>query len=188
MSFHLAPALLVLAAVLAAGNWILQPARAIAWAGALLVIGGLGLVQVRASASRASAARGLAGDPVRIAVVFAGMMLVVAESVKLAGALGALEDSDVSLRATMALLGAFFVVAGNALPKILRPLAALRDAGKADARQRAAGWAWVVMGLVCAIAWIVLPLRLAESVSLAAFIGGTLVLATQVIGLRRSRP
>jgi hypothetical protein len=120
--------------------------------------------------------------------VFAGLILVIVLSMKLATAMGVIEDADLSRRATMAILGAFFVVTGNAMPKTLTPLSALQcDAARVQAFQRFAGWTWVLTGLAFAIVWLVLPVDLAKPVSLVLLTSGMLAIVWQVVRLRRTR-
>jgi hypothetical protein len=185
-AYYLAPALLVLGTLLAAGNWYLQPARATAWASALLALGGMTLVFLLASRqSTHEPARRRAAESIGNGIVFAGLMIVVALAVKLAIWLGAMQDAELSRRATMVILGAFFVFTGNGLPKTLTPISALRcDAARVQAIQRFAGWAWVLTGLTFAIAWLALPLDLAQPVSLVLLMGGMFIIAAQVARLR----
>jgi len=181
-----APALLALGIMLALGNWYLQPERALAWASTVILLGGMAvaLLLVR----RHDLVRRGTGDSIRSAVVFAGLMLVIPLSTKLAAAMGAIADADLSRSATMVLIGAFFVYTGNALPKTLTPLTALQcDAGRVQAFQRFAGWTWVLTGLAFAIAWLVLPVYLAEPVSTTLLLVGTLMVVSQIVLLRRTR-
>jgi len=90
----------------------------------------------------------------------------------------------------MVLLGAFFVFTGNALPKMITPLSTLRcDAAKAQALQRFSAWAWVIAGLGFAYVWLVLPVKVAEPVSVVVLLGATLLIAVHTVrACRPSRP
>lgn len=205
ISFYLAPALLVLSAVLAAASWYLRPERPMAAAVAALVVGlmtiallfaprratnaSIPLTEGPSTALTASVARRETADSIRSGIVFAGLMIVCSLGAKLAAALGAVGDSgDLSRRATMAILGAFLVFTGNAIPKTLTPLAALQcDAARVQAFQRMAGWTWVLAGLALAVAWLALPLRLAETTSLVLLPGAMLIIGALLVRLWRAR-
>jgi hypothetical protein len=108
---------------------------------------------------------------------------------KLAMALGAVHYGDFALRATMAIVGAFLAVTGNAIPKNLKPLAAMHcDPARVQAVQRLAGWIWVLAGLAVAIAWLTLPINLAEAMCFLLLPSAILVMVGQAVWLRRARP
>lgn len=188
ISYYLAAAVLVLSIALAAGNWYLQPERAMAWGTAVLVLGGMSLALLFVPRrSNDEDARRHAADAIRSAIVLAGLMMAFSLAAKLATTLGAFDGPDFSRRATMVILAAFFVFTGNALPKTLTPLSALQCSGaKTQAFQRFAGRTWVLTGLAFAIAWLVLPLDLAKPVSIVLLMGGMLVVMAQVLRLRRT--
>jgi hypothetical protein len=89
----------------------------------------------------------------------------------------------------MAIVGAFLAVTGNAIPKTLRPLAALHcDPTKVQAVQRLAGWIWALAGVAVAIAWLTLPINLAEAMPFLLLPSAILVTVGQVVWLRRAKP
>lgn len=184
---HLAPALLVLGLVLAAANWYLQPERPGAWASTVFLIGCMALFLFVVRHDHGAGRRG-AGDSIRSGLAFTGLILVIVLSMKLVTAMGVIEDADLSRRATMAILGAFFVVTGNAMPKTLTPLSALQcDPARVQAFQRFAGWTWVLTGVAFAIVWLVLPLELAKPVSLVLLVSAMLAVLGQIVRLRGTR-
>ena len=188
-SYYLAPALLVLGTGLAVANWYLRPQRAVVWGTVLLLLGGmtLALLLVRHRSGDEAAGRHGA-DSVRSGIVFAGLTIAFSLSVKLATTLGAAAHSDLSQRVTMTLLGAFLVLTGNVIPKTLTPLSALAcDPARLQALQRFAGWTWVLTGLAVAVAWLVLPLRLAEPISFVLLPGAILLIVVQLFRLRYAR-
>ena len=84
-------------------------------------------------------------------------------------------DPDLPMRVTMVLLGLYYVVSGNALPRRFTARAAQRpNAARIQARQRFAGWTYVLAGLAFAVAWVVLPTNVAEPLSVAFLLGGAL--------------
>jgi hypothetical protein len=190
ISYYLAPALLGLGIVLAAGDWYFQRERAAAWAAAIVTLfllagvwGGMTSV-LRRSKHDAAGWRG-ASVSTTSAVAFAGLMMVIPLGVKLAVTLGALDSADVAPHATMVVLGAFFAFTGNALPKMLTPLSAMQcDGSRRQAFQRFAGWTWTLTGLAFAIVWLVLPAGVAKPLSLVFLMSGMLIVAAQVIRLR----
>jgi hypothetical protein len=135
------------------------------------------------------AARRDAGGSVRSGIVTAGLILMISLGAKLAVALGAVHYGDIALRVTMAIMGAFLAVTGNAIPKTLRPLGALDcDPAKVQVVQRLAGWIWALAGLAVAIAWLTLPINLAEAMSFLLLPCAILVTVGQVVWLRRAKP
>jgi hypothetical protein len=153
-----ATGLLAAGTVLAASNWYLRPGQSLAWAAALLVLG---------------------------AVVFGGAIVVGALGLAFAtSVLDGAGSHDRSQRATMVFWGLFFVVTGNALPKMLTPLPALQcAAAKVQAFQRFAGWAWVLMGLAFVAIALALPMDSAKPASQLLLVGGTLAVATRLARL-----
>jgi hypothetical protein len=186
LSYQFATALLALGTLLAVWNWYVQPQRAWAWAItlALLAVMMLGVFAMRRSKSGAASHR---ADGITVGIVFAALMLASSLGLKLATALGTTSRSDLAQRMLMVILGAFFTFTGNALPKTLTPLAAKCDGARVQAFQRLAGWTWVLTGLTFATAWLVLPLYLAQPVSLVLLLGGMLIIVTQLIRVRRTR-
>lgn len=189
ISYYAAIALLILGPALAALNWYLEPAGAAGWASALAMFGVMVLAFVYASHRSADdVAQRRAGDSIRIAIVFAGLILALALAGSLAGWPGGAEGHELFRRAAMAVVGAFFVFTGNALPKTLTPLASQRcDAGRVQAFQRFAGWTWVLTGVAFAGAWLILPLDIASPVSTAVMLAGMLLVAGRIVWSRRLR-
>ena len=103
-------------------------------------------------------------------LVFGILMLAPAYVLKHAGV-----NPDLPMRVTMVLLGLYYVVSGNALPRRFTARAAQRpNAARTQAVQRFAGWTFVLAGLAFALAWIVLPTDVAEPLSVAFLLGGSL--------------
>ena len=189
MSYYLAPVLLVLSTMLAAVNWYLQPLRAVAWASAIGVLACMALIFFLVSRRHGNEAAGLRAEAaITDAIVFAGVILAITLSVKLATTLGVINDTDLSRRMTMVVMGIFIAFTGNSVPKTLTPLSALQcDPDKVQAFQRLAAWMWVLTGLAYAIVWLVLPIALAKPVSIAVMMSGMLVIVTQIVRLRSTR-
>jgi hypothetical protein len=181
-------AFLALGAALTAGNAYARPERTWVWALAALLIGGMALALLVVGRRERGGARSEAGDSIRRGVVFAGSMLAASLGLKLAGALGVVARAGLAQRATMVTLGLFLASTGNALPKTLTPLSALRcDAARLQAFQRLAGRAWVLTGLAVALAWLVLPVELANPVSTVAIVGGMLPMGLGLMRVLRTR-
>jgi len=103
-------------------------------------------------------------------LVFGVLMLASAYVLKHAGV-----NPDLPMRVTMVLLGLYYVVSGNALPRRFTARAAQRpNSARIQAGQRFAGWTFVLAGLAFALAWIVLPKDVAEPLSVAFLVGGSL--------------
>lgn len=184
----LAGTLLAAASALGALNWYVHPQRAAAWAAALAFLAAMALALVYAAWLARVRPQSRAGDALRSGVAFGSLILVFSLAAKLLGALGALGSEDLSHRVSMVILGLLVAFGGNAIPKMLTPLADLRcDPARVQAAQRRAGWTFVLSGLAFSAAWIVLPIAVADPVSLCLLIGGTLLVATQVARLRFAR-
>jgi hypothetical protein len=78
---------------------------------------------------------------------------------------------ELAERVTMIVIGAYFVLMGNGIPKTLAPLSALRDPAAVQSARRLAGWAWVLTGLAFIIVWPLAPIGLATLVSMAVLFG-----------------
>ena len=127
------------------------------------------------------AARRDAGGSVRRGIMTAGLILVIS--------LGAFHYDEIVLRVTMAIGGAFLAVTGNAIPKTLTPLATLDcDPAKVQAVQRLAGWIWVLTGLAVVVAWLTLPINLAEATCFLLLPSAILVTVGPAVWLRRAKP
>jgi hypothetical protein len=186
---YIPPALIALNTLLVAENWYLRPQSAGSWFVVLLLLIGMTLALVLVSRDPKEAARRDAGGSVRSGIVTAGLILVISLGAKLAVALGAVHYGDIALRATMAIVGAFLAVTGNAMPKTLTPLAALHcDPAKVQAVQRLAGWIWALAGLAVAFAWLTLPINLAEAMSFLLLPSAILVTVGKAVWLRRAKP
>jgi hypothetical protein len=181
-------ALIALNTLLVAENWYLRPQGARSWFVVLLLLIGMTLALLLVSREpKEEATRRDAG--VRSGIVTAGLILVISLGAKLAVALGAVHYGDIALRATMAIAGAFLAVTGNAIPKTLMPFAALHcDPAKVQAVQRLAGWIWALAGLAVAIAWLTLPINLAEAMSFLLLPSAILVTVGRAVWLRRAQP
>ena len=187
---YIPPALIALDAMLLAENWYLRPQSAGSWFVVLVVLIGMTLALVLASREpKEEAARRDAGGSVRRGIATAGLILAISLGAKLSVALGAAHYGDFALRATMAIMGAFLAVTGNAIPKTLTPLASLQcDPAKVQAVQRLAGWIWTLAGLAVAIAWLTLPINVAEAMSYLLLPSAILVTVGQAVWLRRAKP
>ena len=86
------------------------------------------------------------------------LLLVLAQRAELIG-------PDIKERGMGVLIGLYFIVIGNYMPKTLGPPTGERctTTGK-QALQRFSGWVFVLMGLGYAFAWLVLPVDQAGTV------------------------
>jgi hypothetical protein len=192
VSHYLAPALLASSAVLVAVNWYYRPEKAASWAAvaALLfvVVGVWTWMTLAPPRSSTESARKEAVDAIVSGIVFAGAMLTVSLSLKLAATLGLWNDADVSRRSLQALLGLFVAFTGNSIPKKLTPLSAMRcDGARVQAFQRLAGWTWVLGGIAYALVWLAMPMAIAKPVSMAVLVGSMVLVLTQLLRLYRTK-
>jgi hypothetical protein len=187
---YIPAALIALNGLLVAGNWYLRPQGAGSWFVVLLFLAGMTLALVLVSREpKEAAARRDNGSSVRSGIVTAGLILGISLGAKLAVALGAVHYGDLALRATMAIMGAFLAVTGNAIPKTLTPLAELQcDPAKVQAARSLAGWIWTLAGVAVAIVWLTLPVNQAEAISFLLLPSAILVTVGQAVWLRRAKP
>jgi hypothetical protein len=195
ISHLLAPALWVLSTLVAAGNWYLQPERRMAWATSVFLLACvtaaflLALFSPLEGSSEDEAARQRSRNSLRSGILFGGLITLVTLGWKLAAALGTAIDPDLWRRATMAVIGGYLISTGNLIPKTLTPLSSLPyDVGRVQAFMRFAGWTWVLTGLVLALTWLLLPVRLADSFTFVLVPGSMLLIAAQFLRMRRTPP
>ena len=165
---------LVVGALMAIVNWYLKSEGAFAWAAALAVL-----------ASMAIALR-IGGRRSEDAVMLAGLIVTICLSAPLAVAFG-LADGDFADRATMVLVGAFFTITGNTLPKTLVPLSDHGDAVRTQSCRRITGWLWVLTGLAMTVVGLALPMHWATRASLALMATGVAGTLLQLARARRPR-
>ena len=164
----------VVGIVLALANWQARPDAAWAWAAAIVMF------VIMLGARRRW--------PVAGSVVFGALLMVVPLAVTLAHAYGLIDDPDSGRRASMIILGAYLVVTGNALPRMLPPMSSMPGDGvRVQAFHRLAGWTWVLCGLGYAVAWLALPIGAAEPVSMAVVVAAIIVTIVQLLRLRYPR-
>jgi hypothetical protein len=190
-SYYLAPVLLGLGVLLAAGNWLVEPARAVSSAAAMTLFAGLAVVWGCSTLFfrqwMDEDARRNAGDSIRHAVAFGGLIMVCSLAVKLATALGAVANPDLAGRMSNVTVGLLLAYLGNGLPKMLTPLSVLQcDGTRVQAFQRFAGRTWVLTGIAFATVWLLLPLDLARPLSLVLLACGMVDIVAQIVRLRRA--
>jgi hypothetical protein len=176
--------------VLALANWNARPDAAWAWSAAIVMFVVMVAVRrhsqlaFRRSSGDAASVRSLAS--VTGAVVFGGLIMIIPLAVTLAHAHGFVDDPDSGRRLTMIILGAYFVVTGNAIPKTVATASSMQcDGARAQAFQRFAGWTWVLCGLGFATAWLALPIEAAEPVSTGLVATAMIVTIVRLLRLRR---
>jgi len=161
-----APALLALCGTLTLANWYLRPDRIVAWTSVLVMLA------VMTAAWRWTRGRSTESE-ISTGVIFGSAIISLAQAAALASAFGLRADRDLPERVTMIVLGAYFVVSGNAMPKTLKPLSALRgDPAAVQATRRVAGWMWVMTGLAFILIWLTAPLGIATAASMGVLMAG----------------
>lgn len=178
--------------VLALANWSARPDGAWAWAAVIvisvvmIIVRHLSQLVFRRSSGDAPAVWNFAS--VNSAVVFGALMMVIPLAVTLAHAYGIVDDPDSAKRAAMITFGAYFVVMGNAMPRMLPPVSSIPgDVARIQAFQRLAGWTWVLCGLAFATAWLALPIDAAGPVSMVLVVAAMVVCIVQLLRLRKPR-
>jgi len=121
------------------------------------------------------------------AVGFAALILAVSLSARIAFMFGWIDDMEMGQRLTMVVLGVFFVVTGNALPKRLVPLTSPGCSGATrQALNRLVGWIQVMWGLTFIGASLLLPPDIAPLVIVAAVLVGALVVIARIVRMRQA--
>lgn len=122
------------------------------------------------------------------ALGFGVLILAVSLSPRIAFMLGWITDAELGQRMVMVVLGVFFVVTGNALPKRLIPLSSSRCSGtKSQSLTRLMGWVQVLWGLTFIGASLLLPPDTAEVVIVASILVGAFVVITRIVRMRQAR-
>ena len=120
------------------------------------------------------------------ALVVAGAMLAVAIGFRIANAYGAEIDHDTRTRVVTAMFGLMVAWFGNMIPKTVTPLEQLRcDPARYEARQRRAGWAFVLAGIGWSLSWLLLPAPAAMPMALLLLMFGTVA---GVLPFKPARP
>jgi len=133
-------------------------------------------------------ARRPAFDSILNALLFAALILGTSAIFKIARAMGVIDDPDLGRRVSMVIFGVFLASIGNATPKILTPLSELScDVVKVQALQRFMGWTWMLTGLGVSLVWLVLPVIVAKSVTVALIGVAALTLLAQMVRVCRPR-
>jgi hypothetical protein len=185
----------LLAVVLLSGvNWMLSPEQATRWLKTMLSLPLLSLAMtlwyLRTSRSRAAGI----DDQQAIRRYFrAALTLVVVALGVRQIAMGVLEiwvhfgehgaDIEIERRILGLATSAVFLVIGNALPKILTPLAILplQLAERVTAARRFIGMTWFALGIVMAVAFLFQPLELAKTLERWSILGGLLTMLGAII-------
>jgi hypothetical protein len=124
----------------------------------------------------------------RVALLFAGLMLAIPLGAKLAARYGRVDTADFTRRALMVSLAAFIVATGNTIPKRLASLACLNvEPARVQAFYRLAGWVWVLAGLAFGAAWFLLPSGAAGTATLVIMPVGILLIAYRWLRLYSAR-
>lgn len=122
------------------------------------------------------------------ALGFGALILAVSLGARIAFMLGWIDNAELGQTLAMVVLGVFFVVTGNALPKQLIPLTSLRcSAEKTQALNRLMGWIQVMWGLTFIGAALLLPRDTAEVVIVGAILLGSLIVVTRIVRMRQAR-
>jgi hypothetical protein len=116
---------------------------------------------------------------VTTSIVLAGALLSLALGTKALGFLGWAAGSDIAVRLNGIMAGAALVVLSNAIPKRMSSASGL-------AMRRAVGRAFVIGGFGYACAWLVLPLRFADTVAMVIVLACFVVAAASYISWHRS--
>jgi hypothetical protein len=165
-----------------------KPSAAWAWIAVLAILGCMTAAVLLSRLAMTGDDRRKAVAEINRAVIIAGGILAVPLASSLAKAAGIGDSHDVGMRVPMVLTGLALVLTGNSAPKTLTPLAAMRcDPARVQAFQRFFGVTCVLTGFAFAVAWLALPVDVANLVGMAVILGGIGIVATQALRLRRPR-
>jgi hypothetical protein len=174
-------------------NWYAKPEGALVWVAALvmLVVMAVAPWYAKQALRRAS---GAAGDRISVdttvrSVTLGALTMGLPLAATLVLAYGLADDPDMVRRGIGVFCGGCFVLFGNVMPKRLPPLASMRcDGARLQTLQRFAGWAWVLVGLTQALAWMSLPVGAAATVTAVSSIGAMALYGGLFMRLRKVRP
>jgi hypothetical protein len=190
--FGAASALTAVGIVLVLANWYTKPDAALAWAAALAVFAAMvaalrvSRLAVRRAPGEVAAARSF--ESITTAVVFGALMMGIPLALTIARSYGLIDGSDAARRSTGVLTGLFLVMLGNAMPKNLPPVSAMRcDGARQQAFHRLAGWTWVLCGLASAAGWLALSIDSAEAATIVLVVTAMAVTIGLLLRLRRPR-
>ncbi len=184
----LAPLIVFLVVALGAWMWMLEPDKSIRWFIGMAFLPAA-WISIKLFQRSKACARVIEGGKQTLmsSISFAGLMLAGSFGLKIAQSYHIIEDSSPD-RLVAVMLGAFMVIIGNALPKKLEPLSqAACSSTKEQSLKRFAGWMFVLAGFGYAIAWLVLPERLADIVALPILAGPILLVIARITWLRLAR-
>jgi hypothetical protein len=173
----LAPLAILVTAAMASANWYFDPRVAAAWAAVLVF-----------TAIMAVALWRMPADSTRRGVVLASLMLMSSLSETFAAGIGlggAELFEQISTRGWMVLTGLYLMSVGNNIPKVLIPLTQCDDGMRAQAVRRLMGWVWVLTGLSLTLAWLTLPVGIANTVGMTCMVAAMGISATAMMRLRR---
>jgi hypothetical protein len=170
--------------LLASVNWMLSPDQALRWFSAMSVLPGLWLAMAlwhlwtlrslrRRSIDDESAVTRYFGSALALIFIAIGLRQTVMFGLEIWLAVGNHPtDLDVERRILGLASCAVFIIIGNALPKILTPLAMLprEQAELVTVARRFIGMAFVFMGSVTAVVYLAMPLELARALLMFATI------------------
>lgn len=92
-------------------------------------------------------------------LAYAALIIVVSLATTFAWRFGWVGSPGLGTRLTMALVGAYLMYTGNAIPKSLQPFGCLpHDSAAAQTFRRFAGWTWVLTGIALIGVWFMAPL------------------------------
>ena len=183
-SSRVAVAALLLVAALGTTMWYLQPEHAAKWALSMFLIPAMwGAVTLFRRATSCAAPGESDGFLINGAIALAGLIMAIPLALKVAGALGWIDDGagHVSDRAMGVVLGVVFMVSSNSIPKRLTPLSATPcEPTRAQTLQRFAGWTFVLAGLGYSVAWLALPIERAKLIATLILAGGVALVLVRV--------
>jgi len=191
IAYRAASALPIVGIALALANWWVKPQGALGWAAAIamlvvMIVAVQGArIALRRSTGDAGALRSFAW--ITTGVVFGALMMLFPLGATLAFSFGFVDDPNLGQRATMILSGAFLAMIGNAMPRMLPPLAQMAcDGVRVQHFQRLSGWIWALCGLTIAVSWLTLPVDAASPVSMT--VTASCLVVTLALIWRRLRP
>ena len=177
--------MMALPALLGACLCYFRPEKAWLWAPAMVVLpvlwlglGSLERIYGTRSLMRSEDA-GVARREASFAVIVSCLALAMPMSAKLFDALGLvdpLSNGSSAIRLTNILIGAYLIVRGNGLPKILTFMSDHRyDPRTLQTLRRRVGWSFVLTGFAYAVIWVVLPEQWTLPAGIAVILIGVLM-------------
>ena len=185
----LIPFMVLAIALLAFGNWMIEPGKLVFWIIPVLFIpAGWGIMRLFFAGKSCDIETSRGWQTIKGALLTAGLVLSAGLTLALLEGLDTISFAW-SERGT-GLINAFLLIfLGNLIPKQLSPLSSSCEGepSKAQKMQRFTGWALVLAGLGSALAWTMAPIEFANYISMAVIVSAVILVLLRWLTVRTGK-